>query len=67
MISRFRGCQGRNRLISALRKQVIIHDNEALSKELADQAEIVQFEPGDELIRQDEADDDIYLILAGRL
>ncbi len=67
MINRFRGCQGRHRLISALRKQVIIHDNEALSKELADQAEIVQFEPGDELIRQDEADDDIYLILAGRL
>ena len=67
MISRFHGCQGRNRLISALRKQVIIHDNEALSIELSDQAEVVQFEPGDLLIRQDEADDDIYLILAGRL
>lgn len=67
MISRFRGCHGRNRLISALRKQVIIHDNATLSTELADQAEIVQFEPDDQLIRQDEADDDIYFILAGRL
>ena len=67
MISRFRGCQGRNRLISALRKQAIIHDNETLSIELSDQAEVVQVEPGDQLILQDEADDDIYFILAGRL
>lgn len=67
MISRFCGTNGRNRLISALRKQSIIHDNETLSKELADQAEVVQFEPRHQLILQDEADNDIYFILAGRL
>ena len=67
MISRFRGEAGRGRLISALRQQTLIHDNENLSIELADQAEILQFEPEEELIVQGEADNDIYFILAGRL
>ena len=67
MISRFRGEESRNRLIWALRKQPILHDNETLSNELADQAELLQFEAGEELIIQDNADNDIYFILAGRL
>ena len=67
MINRFCGQEGRYRLISALRKQIIIYDNETLSIELADQAELLQFEPGKELIVQDSVDDEIYFILAGRL
>lgn len=67
MISRFRGEAGRHRLIWALRKQPILHDNETLSNELADQAELLQFEAGEELIIQNDADNDIYFILAGRL
>lgn len=67
MISRFRGEAGRDRLISALRQQTIIHDNKNLSIELADQTEILQFEPEAELIIQGGADNDIYFILAGRL
>ena len=67
MISRFRGKGGHDRLVSALRKQIIIHDNETLSIELADQAELLQLELEDELIVQDSVDDDIYFILAGRL
>ena len=67
MISRFRGEAGRNRLIWALRKQLILHDHETLSNELADQAELLQFEAGEELIIQDDADNDIYFIIAGRL
>ena len=67
MISRFRGTENRDRLISAIRQQTIIHNNENLSVELADQAEILQFEPEAELIVQGGADNDIYFILAGRL
>ena len=67
MINRFRGQEGRDRLISALRKQIIIHDNETLSIELAGQAELLQFEPEERLIVQDSVDDEIYFILAGRL
>ena len=67
MISRFCGKGGHDRLVSALRKQIIIHDNEILSMELADQAELLQLELEDELIVQDNVDDEIYFILAGRL
>ena len=67
MINRFDGIENRNQLISALRQQTIIHDNKDLATELADQAEILQFEPEAKLIAQDGADNDIYFILAGRL
>lgn len=67
MISRFRGAKGRYRLMWALRKQSILPDNENLFNELADQAELLQFENGEKLIRQNDADNDIYFILAGRL
>ncbi len=67
MISRFCEESGRDRLIWALRKQTILHDNETLSNEIANQAELLQFETGEELITQDGVDNDIYFILAGRL
>ena len=66
MISRFSGTENRDRLISALRQQTIIHDNENLSIELAEQVEILQCESGEELIVQGAADNDIYFILSGR-
>ena len=67
MINRFRGMEGHNRLISALRQQVILHNNEPLLKELTDKVELIQFESGDQLFAQDDVDNDIYFILAGRL
>ena len=67
MISRFCGKGGRNRLISALRKQIVVHDNETLSMELADQAELIQLESDETLIAQDNVDNEIYFILSGRL
>ncbi len=67
MINRFRDTENRDRLISALRKQTILHDHETLSKELADKVKLLQFESKEVLIVQDGADDDIYFILAGRL
>ena len=67
MINRFHGIENRDRLISALRQQTILHDNEALSREIANQSEILPIESEDELIIQDETDDDLYFILAGRL
>ena len=67
MIDRFGGVDGRERLIWALRKQTILHDNETLSNELVDQAELLQIETDEELIAQEDADNDIYFILSGRL
>ena len=67
MINRFCGPENRDRLISALRQQTIIHDNENLSIELAKRAEILQFEDKEALIVQGEADNDLYFILTGRI
>ena len=67
MINRFRGETSRHRLIWELRKQPILHDSETLSNELVDQAELLQVEAEEELIAQDDADNDIYFILSGRL
>ena len=67
MISRFCGQGGRDRLISELRKQIIVHDDVTLSMELADQAKLLQFESGEELIAQGDVDNEVYFILAGRL
>ena len=67
MINRFRGETSRDRLIWALRKQLILHDNETLSNEIADQGELLQFELNEEIVVQGDADNDIYFILAGRL
>ena len=67
MISRFSGKEGRSRFISALRKQIILHDNDALCSELADQAEILQLESGENIIVQDDIDDEVYFLLAGQL
>ncbi len=67
MINRFRDAEGHKRLISVLRKQIIVQGDENLSTELAGQAEILAFESGDELITQNGVDNDIYFILVGRL
>lgn len=67
MINRFRGEASRDRLIWALRQQVILHNNEPLLKELTDHLEPIQIESGVKLIAQDDVDNDIYFILAGRV
>ena len=67
MINRFCGAEGRTRLISALRQQTILHDNETLVKDLANRVEILPIESGNEIITQGNADNDLYFILAGRL
>lgn len=67
MINRFQGPEGQNRLISALRQQVVLHNNELLLKKLAHQVEPIQIESGERLIQQDDVDNDIYFILAGRV
>jgi len=67
MINRFRGAEGHDRLISALRQQVILHNNEPLLKELTQQIDLIQFESSEQLIAQNDVDNDIYFILAGRV
>lgn len=70
MISRFQGSDGTARLITALRAQQIVRDEEPLATELARLADLLQIQPvppNNEFIHQGAPDTDIYLILAGRV
>lgn len=70
MITRFEGKDGRSRLIVALRAQQSVHNDERLASELADLVDLVQVEPGkpeSAFITQGNADNDIYLILCGKV
>ncbi|MBI5384094.1 MAG: nucleotide-binding protein [Verrucomicrobia bacterium] len=70
MIARFQDEGGVARLIAALRAQRIVCDEEMLAQETAKVAALLQIEPGtstSEFIKQGATDNDIYLILAGRV
>ncbi|MCP1516924.1 putative nucleotide-binding protein [Pseudomonas migulae] len=67
MIERFEGIEGRRRRIQALRTQKIVAGNIQLADELSDLIELRQLNIGETLIDQGGSDNDIYLIIAGRL
>jgi len=67
MIERFSGTSNRRKLIEAIKRQLIIRDDEELAARLCDELELLEVEPGAVIIQQDSDDDDLYLILAGRV
>src|SRR6266478_6201819 len=66
MIARFAGIENRPRLIEALRQQKII-ESDAVASELAEKLELVRCNPGEDLIKQDAPDSEIFFILSGRV
>ena len=70
MITRYQGEGGQARLIAGLRAQRIISDEETLAEEIAKMASLIQLEPNtptSEFIKQGATDNDIYLILDGKV
>ena len=70
MISRFNNQEGRPRLVAALRGQQSVQNEALLAEELAELVELIQIEPGSPgstFITQGSADNDIYLILVGKV
>src|SRR5271165_7559317 len=67
IIARFEGDEGRRRLVDQLRKQMITGGDSTVAAEIAAVAQILQVPPGDVLIRQDAADNDLFLIISGSL
>ena len=70
MIERFQGETGRARLIAAVRAQKIVSDEKELAGEIANVATLIQLEangPGSEFIKQDATDNDIFLVLSGKV
>lgn len=65
MIARFQGEEGKRRLVSALQEHVIINGDEEVSKAIAEKAELRQFAPGDDIIKQDGYDSDIFFVISG--
>lgn len=67
MITRFNNQEGRPRLVAALRGQQSVQNEALLAEELAEVVELIQVEPGSNFITQGNTDNDIYLILAGKV
>ena len=70
MITRYHGEGGQARLIAGLRAQRMISDEERLAEEIAKIAHLIQLEPNtptSEFIKQGARDNDIYLILDGKV
>lgn len=67
MIEKFQGAANRRRLLDALRRQVIVEGNEVLAEKLSDSLELLEYQPEQRIIEQGADDDDLYLIIAGRV
>jgi predicted nucleotide-binding protein len=67
LLERFRGPEGRRLLIETFQRQQVAANKEEIATALADIAELVPVKLGAELIRQGHADNDLYLILAGKV
>lgn len=66
MIRRFQGKTGKPNMVSALRQQMILHDNKQICEQVAELVKIKMLENGETLITQDEVDNDLFFILAGK-
>ena len=65
MRERFESEDGRRLLIDTLKAQHLVEHNDALATRIAERGELVEFKPGEALIRQDSADNDVFLIIDG--
>jgi CRP-like cAMP-binding protein len=67
LINRFQGDSGRRLVIECLSRQWLLREDEALATYMADHAELKELAAGEVLIRQGDAETDVYFILTGRL
>lgn len=67
MKEKFKGPNGRQLLIEGLLEQKFVEGNTGLAKALADHVELQDFPKGSTLIEQNNNDDDIFILLAGKV
>lgn len=65
MKERFEGGAGRGLLLDVLQRQDIVRYDKTLAEALATGGEIVQFDAGADIVRQDGVDNDVFFLLAG--
>jgi CRP-like cAMP-binding protein len=67
VIERFEGKQGRRLLVEALKAQPLAAGKAAIARALAEKVKLSELAPGDVLIREGAADNDLYFVVAGRV
>ncbi|RZK44373.1 MAG: cyclic nucleotide-binding domain-containing protein [Hymenobacter sp.] len=67
MLERFAGDGNLSKLINTLKKQSIVNGDKDIASAIAEVGEILEFQKGDTIIVQDNTDDDVILILTGRV
>ncbi|HJQ24679.1 MAG TPA: TIR domain-containing protein [Blastocatellia bacterium] len=67
MIERFQGEQNQRKLIDTLKRQRVVGDDETLAVELCKRIKLIEINRGSIFISQDNCDDDLFLILSGRV
>ncbi len=67
MIARFQGSDGTRRLVDALAEQRLVNGDRELASLIAEKAGLRHVQKDEVFIRQNEADNDIYFILTGRV
>ncbi|QOZ36359.1 TIR domain-containing protein [Bradyrhizobium sp. CCBAU 53421] len=65
MKERFEGTQNRALLVAALRRQDFAGGSQDIANALADAGELCEYRPGENIIVQGGADNEIYLLVAG--
>src|SRR4051812_9324954 len=67
MIDRFTGLQNRQKRINAIKKQAIVRNNDQVARLLEKKIDLIEFQPNNTIISQGDQDDDLYLVIAGRV
>jgi predicted nucleotide-binding protein len=67
MIERFAGENNRRKLVDAVKGQLIVRGDEELATRLCEALELSEVESGTQIITQDSDEDDLFLIIAGRV
>jgi predicted nucleotide-binding protein len=65
MLARFEGDEGRRRLVHLLQAQAVVGGDATVAREIAEVAVVRELLPGNVLIEQKSAENDLFLILSG--
>jgi CRP-like cAMP-binding protein len=63
----FNGTEGKKRLAAALRSHDVIGNHATLARKFAEQSTVEEYPSGKTLLKQNQADEDVYLILEGEV
>lgn len=66
-VDQYQGSEGKKKLAAALMSHELVGQNAALAEKLADQASVEEYQSGDTLLKQNDRDNHVYLVIAGEV